>query len=99
MVNRPFMVAPQSLLSRANSSSPARRDEEGGGAPGRAFLGVGSPPFFFFFYLILQLDAAGLHKVALVRANRVLLRSKAAGATATCRKPTIHDLLDHLEEK
>lgn len=97
MVNRPFMVAPQSLLSRANSSSPARRDEEGGGAPGRAFFGGRESPLFF--YLILQLHAAGLHKVALVRENRVLLRSKAAGATATCRKPTIHDSLDHLEEK
>lgn len=46
MVNRPFMVGPQSLLSRANSSSPAWRDGEGGGAPWRGFLGLGVPIFY-----------------------------------------------------
>lgn len=47
MVNRPFMVGPQSLLSRANSSSPAWRHGEGGGAPWRGILGLGVPIFFF----------------------------------------------------
>lgn len=46
MVNRPFMAGPQSLLSRANSSSPAWGDGEGGGAPWRGFLGLGVPIFF-----------------------------------------------------
>lgn len=41
MVNRPFMVSQQSLLSQANSSRPAQRDGEGGGVPQRGFLGGG----------------------------------------------------------
>lgn len=58
MVNRPFMVGPQSLLSRANSSSPAWRDGEGGGAPWRGILGLGVPIFFFFLIHTLCVDAA-----------------------------------------
>lgn len=95
MVNGPFMVGPQSLLSRTNSSRPAKRDEEGGGAPGRVFFGVRSPRILFLPYSSL----ARLCKVALVRADRVLLRTGTAGAAATCRNPTIQDSLDHLEEK
>lgn len=68
MVNRPFMVGPQSLLSRANSSRPAIGEMEtgrreggvGGGAPqaggregGGVFLGV---PIFFFYRLSLPLS-------------------------------------------
>lgn len=68
MVNRPFMVGPQSLLSRANSSRPAIGEMEtgrreggvGGGAPqaggregGGVFLGV---PIFFFFTASLSLS-------------------------------------------
>lgn len=58
MVNRPFMAGPQSLLSRANSSSPAWRDVcvcgGGGGAPWRGFLGLGVP----FFHLCLPLSVS-----------------------------------------
>lgn len=45
MVNRPFMAGPQSLLSRANSSSPAWRDGEGGRCTMEGFLGLGVPHF------------------------------------------------------
>lgn len=58
MVNRPFMVGPQSLLSRTNSSRPAIGEMEtgrreggvGGGAPqagGREGGGVFGGPYFF----------------------------------------------------
>lgn len=89
MVNRPFMVAPQSLLSRDNLSSPARRDEEGGGAPGRAlfFFGGGGgrePPT----------SEGGANE-----SKQSSARIQSRRPTATCRKPTIHGLLDHLEKK
>lgn len=57
MVNRPFMVSPQSLLSWANSSSPAWRDGEGGGAPWRGVLGLGVPIFHPLSVWTLQYSA------------------------------------------
>lgn len=61
MVNRPFMVGPQSLLSRANSSSSAEeRRRRGRGAREGIFLGRGeSPPLFFHFILQLACGRAG----------------------------------------
>lgn len=45
MVNRPFMAGLQSLLSRANSSCPAWRDERGEGQHGGLFRELGVPCF------------------------------------------------------
>lgn len=58
MVNRPFMVGPQSLLSRANSSRPAigemetgRRGEgRGRGIAGRRWVFWEVSLFYFIFY-------------------------------------------------
>lgn len=66
MVNRPFMVGPQSLLSRANSSSPAWRDGEGGGAPWRGILGLGVPIFCFYPHFPCGRCSAVQSRVALV---------------------------------
>lgn len=93
MVNRPFMVGPQSLLSRANSSSPAWRDGEGGeGHHGGVFFlgwgGLGVPVFY-----ALSLSQSGPCNVvqggASVRehhANRDLLGSNDTKTLAECAK-------------
>lgn len=106
MVNRPFMAGPQSLLSRANSSSPAWRDGEGGGAPWRGgfFWGWGVPifsPLSLSWLCSAELGGAGAREP---HTNRPLLSSnntKTLAELAKCwqtaaqhwKTPTISDSL------
>lgn len=111
MVNRPFMVGPQSLLSWANSSSPAWRDGEGGGAPWRGILGLGVPIFFFYPQSPCGRCSAVQSRVALVWDSHKQTEPRAVATTpkhwqsAKCWQPAaqhwktaaVNDSSEHLE--
>lgn len=80
MVNRPFMVGPQSLLSRANSSSSAEeKRRRGRGTREGIFLGRGESPRFYST-LFFSLHAAGQGGASESK------QSSAQIQTAPCRK-------------
>lgn len=93
MVNRPFMVGPQSLLSWANSSCPAWRDGEGGGALWRLLWRWESPVFcVVVFFSPLCITVQGGARVKDHQTKTLAeLKMLANSITTLGKTPTVND--------